>query len=67
MGNVKEAAACLDGGSSGLVEGERSGFEADVAELEAGLRIGSEILDLFRVKQEEIDLFVKRLRRQHLL
>jgi CPA2 family monovalent cation:H+ antiporter-2 len=36
-------------------------------ELEAGLRIGSEVLDLFNVNQGEIDSFVKRLRRQHLL
>lgn len=36
-------------------------------ELEAGLRIGSEVLDLFGVKQDEIDLYTKRLRRQHLL
>lgn len=38
-----------------------------VPELEAGLRIGSEVLDLFNIKKEEIDLLVKRLRRQHLL
>ncbi|HCE31500.1 MAG: hypothetical protein A3C27_00830 [Candidatus Levybacteria bacterium RIFCSPHIGHO2_02_FULL_39_36] len=36
-------------------------------EMEAGLRIGSEVLDLFNIKKEDIDLLVKRLRRQHLL
>ncbi len=38
-----------------------------VPELEAGLRIGSEVLDLFNTAPQDIEVYVKRLRRQHLL
>lgn len=38
-----------------------------VPELEAGLRIGHEVLDLFGVSTGDIDSFIKRLRRTHLL
>jgi len=38
-----------------------------VPELEAGLKMGMEVLDIFGVDEREIDSFVKRLRREHLL
>ncbi len=38
-----------------------------VPEMEAGFRIGEEVLDLFDVKREDSESFTKRLRRQHLL
>lgn len=38
-----------------------------IPELEAGLRIGSEVLDIFNIPSQEVDSFVKRLRREHLL
>src|SRR4029079_19710963 len=36
-------------------------------EFEAGLQIGSEVLDIFSVKNEESASYVRRLRRQHLI
>lgn len=38
-----------------------------VPELEAGLRIGHEVLDLFNVKVDDVDAYIKRLRRTNLL
>ena len=38
-----------------------------VPEFEAGLRLGSEVLDIFNVRQDQISTHVARLRRQNLL
>ncbi len=36
-------------------------------ELEAGLRIGAEVLDIFDIEENDISSYTKRLRRQHLI
>lgn len=38
-----------------------------IPELEAGLRIGAEVLELFGVEPETANLFIKRSRKEHLL